>query len=89
VPETAYAPSTAKDPHISYTSNGGTVAEMESPRFASSPAMGYSPHRSHSPRVHSPPPVEIGGYEQQRDIGRQWDRVGPDTISPDARYGSP
>jgi hypothetical protein len=83
VPETTYAPSTAKDPHMSYTSNGGTIAEMESPRFASSPAMGHSPHASHySPQMLSPAPVEMGSYDQQRD----WDRVGPDTISPEQRY---
>jgi hypothetical protein len=85
VPETTYAadPSTAKDPHMSYTSNGGTIAEMESPRFASSPAMGYSPHTSHhSPQMLSPAPVEMGSYDQRRD----WDREGPNTISPEPRY---
>ncbi len=82
VPETTYAPSTTKDPHMSYTSNGGTIAEMESPRFASSPTMGYSPHHSLSPQALSPAPVEMGSYDQRRE----WDRVGPDTISPEARY---
>jgi hypothetical protein len=89
VPETNYAHSTAKDPHMSYTSNGGTIAEMESPRFASSPAMGYSPHNSHqSPRMHSPAPVEMGSYDQRgHSQQRGWDQGEPDAISPQPRYG--
>jgi hypothetical protein len=61
---------------MSYTSNGGTIAEMESPRHTGSPAMGFGLPQS---------PVEMGSYEQ-RD--RQWDRIGPDTISGEQRYGA-
>ena len=62
---------------MSYTSYGGTIAEMESPRFAGSPGPGFSAY----PRS----PVEMGSYEQ-RD--RNWDRVGPDAISGEQRYES-
>jgi len=93
VPETtsvlsSSVPPTAKDPHMSYTSNGGTIAEMESPRFAGSPEMGYSPHHSqvYSPQARSPAPVEMESNDQQRDLGREWDRVGPDTIGSEPRY---
>jgi hypothetical protein len=93
VPETTYAPSGMKGPHMSYTSNGGTIAEMDSPRFASSPQMGgYSPHQSYSPQPRSPPPrspppVEIGSNDHHEGLRRDWDREGPDTITPEGRYG--
>jgi hypothetical protein len=72
---------------MSYASNSGTLAEMESPRFASSPQMGYSPHHSGIPHAYSPAPVEMGTDDQQRDLGSEWDRVGPDTIGTEGRSG--
>lgn len=68
---------------MSYTSNEGTIAEMGSPRFASTPQLGrYSPHHSYNTHSPSPPPVEMGSNDHQgRDLGRESDQVGPNTIS--------